>query len=401
MSNPANDANLYQSCDVNKQEAFITQLRAIREMQPLLRERAQQAKAERKIPQQSIDELEQLGFFLTLQPKAYGGLELDPQQFFILQMAIAEACMSTAWASGIIACHAFQIALMDKQAQEEVWKDSIHTRISSSYAPMGKVEAVDGGFKFSGRWGWSSGCNHCSWVLLGGIIPGEGYRTFLVPESDYEIVDTWHSMGLQGTGSNDIVVKDAFVPDYRTHKQMDGFLGINPGLAVNDAALFRIPWAQIFIRIVSTPAIGACKDALRLYIQGAFNKQSNDPTKLAGDSATQERIAAATQGIDEMECILLRNFDQIMRAVNAGEEIPLSERIKYRYQASLVIEQSIKVVDSLFSVAGGASVFEGSEIQQRFLDIHTARAHVANNPTAFARNMGAVALGMENQDPFV
>lgn len=370
-------------------------------LQPELRARAQQARTERKVPDQSIEQLQEAGFFLAMQPRAYGGYELDPQDFFRMQTAIAQGCMSTAWASGIIAVHAFQLALMDKQAQNDVWGDDIHTRVSSSYAPMGKVEVVDGGFKLSGRWGWSSGCGHCSWVLLGAIIPGEGYRTFLLPDTDYQIIDTWHSMGLQGTGSNDIVVDGVFVPDYRTHKQMDGFTGNNPGIDVDSAPLYRLPWAQTFIRVVSTPAIGAAKEGLRLYTELVQGKASGDPTKLAGDTGTAERIAAAANSIDEMEALLYRNFDQMMAAVNAGDTVPIADRALYRYQASLVIDKSIAVIDQLFSSAGGSSVFSGSEIQQRFLDIHTARAHVANNPTSFARNLGGLHVGLENQDLFM
>ena len=123
--------------------------------------------------------------------------------------------------------------------------------------------------------------------------------------------------------------------------------------------------------------------------------------KLAGDVGTQMRIAEATNGIDEMTTVLMRNFDSMIALLREGQEIPLQDRILYRYQASLVIEKSMAVVDSLFSSAGGSSVFAGSEIQQRFLDIHTARAHVANNPTAFARNLGAVSLGADNGDFFV
>ncbi|MEM8497861.1 MAG: acyl-CoA dehydrogenase family protein [Pseudomonadota bacterium] len=388
--------------DAKKNEIAANMLQSIIDLQPKIRERAAQTKSERKVAHATVDELQELGFFLALQPERWGGYELDPQDFFKMSIAISEACMSTAWACGIVAVHSFQLALMPDQAQKDVWGESIHTRVSSSYAPMGKVEAVEGGFNFSGRWGWSSGSDHCTWVLLGGIIPGEGYRTFLVPKGDYVIEDTWDAMGLQGTGSNDIVIEGCFVPEHRTHKQMDGFLvNTNPGLVENTAPLFRIPWAQIFIRTVCTPAIGACKAALDLYKQGVTGSASADPTKLAGDIATHERVAKAINAIDELEVVMQRNYEHIMACVNAGEEIPLDDRIKYRYQASLVIEKSINIIDNLFEVAGGRSVFVGSEIQQRFLDVHTARAHVANNPVGFARNLGAVNLGMDNQDFFL
>ncbi|MEZ5573034.1 MAG: flavin-dependent monooxygenase [Halioglobus sp.] len=378
--------------------AMLARVEALRS---LLRSNADLARAERRVPADNIKALQQAGFFLALQPARWGGYELNPQDFFRIQMVIAECCMSTAWASGIVAVHAFQIALMDERAQQDVWGSDIHTRVSSSYAPMGKVEPVDGGFRFSGRWGWSSGCDHCTWALLGGVLPDGTYRTFLVPQSDYRIEDTWHSMGLQGTGSNDIVVEDAFVPDYRTHKASDGFEGTNPGVTPDSAPLYHLPWAQLFIRVVSTPAIGAARDALALYTELVKGKASGDVTKLAQDTGTQMRIAEARNSIEEMTTVLLANFDAMMQRVRAGETVAVNDRILYRYQASLVIEKSIEVVDALFSSAGGSSVFQGSAIQQRFLDIHTARAHVANNPTSFARNLGAVSLGAVSTDFFV
>ena len=376
-------------------------LQRIIALQPLFRNNAAQARIERKVPAENIAALRDAGFFLALQPVSWGGYELDPQDFFRIQIAIAESCMSTAWAGGIIAVHAFQIALMDPRAQQDVWGEDIHTRISSAYAPMGKVEPVDGGFRFSGRWGWSSGCDHCTWALLGGLLPDGSYRTFLVPRSDYIIEDTWDSMGLQGTGSNDIVVQDAFVAEHRTHKQTDGFLGTNPGVDHYSATLYHLPWAQLFIRVVSTPAIGAVRDALSLYQTLVTGKASGDITKLAQDTGTQMRIAHARNAIEEMTAVMLGNFDAMLATLRAGEAIDIDARILYRYQASLVIDKCIAVVDELFSSAGGSSVFAGSEIQQRFLDIHTARAHVANNPTSFARNLGAVALGADNKDFFV
>ncbi|MCX2977518.1 acyl-CoA dehydrogenase family protein [Candidatus Marimicrobium litorale] len=382
-------------------EAGAAMLGNVEALQPMLRANAARAREERRVPVENVQALQEAGFFLALQPAEWGGAEVDPQYFFRAQAAIAEACMSTAWACGIVSVHAFQLALMDRRAQQDVWGDDIHTRVSSSYAPMGKVTPVEGGFQFSGRWGWSSGCDHCTWVLLGGILPDGSYRTFLLPRSDYKIEDTWNSMGLQGTGSNDIVVDDVFVPDYRTHKQSDGFEGTNPGVTEDSATLYSMPWAQLFVRVVSTPAIGAARSALGQYTELVKGKASGDVTKLAQDTGTQMRIAKARNTIEEMSGVMYTNFDRMMDALREGEAIAIDDRILYRYQASLVIEKSIEVVDSLFSSAGGSSVFLGSEIQQRFLDIHTARAHVANNPTSFARNLGSIMLGADNGDFFV
>ncbi len=360
--------------------------------------RSQDGREQRRIPKENIEELKKSGFIRSMVPKKWGGLEVTPQEFFSTQIKIAEQDMSTAWVGGIIAIHAFQLALMDEEAQRDVYGDDPDACISSSYNPVGgKTEVVDGGINLSGRWGWSSGCDHCDWVLLGAIIPGEGYRTFLVPRADYEIEDTWHSMGLHATGSNDIVIdKPVFVPDYRTHKQMDGFNCMND----QQNPMYSMPWAQTFVRVVSTPAIGAARHALRLFVENA-STSSTDPTKLVGDPDVLRRVVEAENLIDQAESIMLRNFDRMMDLINAGEEVPLLDRVRYRYQASTVINDMMEAVDLLFDAAGGRSVFQGSEIQNIWHDIHIARAHVANNPVGFARNWGNMMLGGENQDFFI
>lgn len=352
----------------------------------------------RRLPTESVDALKQTGFIRALLPRSHGGLEVTPQEFFSAQMAVAEQDMSTAWAGGIIAVHAYQLALMDQKARDTVYADGPDVCISSSYNPVGaKCEAVEGGVMLSGRWGWSSGTDHCTWCLLGGVIPGEGYRTFLVPKSDYVVEDTWYSMGLQGTGSNDVVIEaPVFVPDHMTHKQMDGFNCVND----QENPMYNIPWAQFFIRVVSTPAIGAAKRAIKLF-SDSRSGASTDPTKDAADPDVLRRVSEATQLVEEAEALLFRNFDRMMEAVKAGREIPMIDRVRYRYQASLVIENMMAAVDLLFNVAGGRSVFVGAEIQNIWHDIHIARAHVANNPVGFARNLGNMMLGGENKDVFV
>lgn len=350
----------------------------------------------RKIPAETIQELQDVGFFKLLLKKEYGGLETDLKTFFHSQLEISKQCMSTAWSCGILAVHAYQMALMDKKAQDDVYKNSPNTLIASAYAPMGKVEIVKNGFMFSGNWAWNSGGDHAQWSFLGGIVPGEGYRTFLVPRSDYRIVDTWYSMGLKGTGSIDLIIdQPVFVPSYRTHKQMDGFLGRNPGKQYTNNKLYDIPWAQLFIRVVNTPAIGALDRAIKLFIKN-INKSSFDTSKGSTDPDTLYRIARAANTVDELIAIMDRNLD-----VCSEGALSLAERIKFRYQASLVIDRCIEAIDLLMDSAGGRSVYQGSELQQLFLDIHTARAHVANNPTMFARNYANNLLGSDNSDYFV
>ena len=350
----------------------------------------------RKMSKEVVDALKECGFFTMLLPKQWGGLERKPQEFFAEQVRIAEADMSTAWAGGIIAVHAFQLALMSEEAQREVYEADPNTLISSSYNPVGaRAEMCEGGFMLHGRWGWSSGSDHCTWALLGGVIPGDGYRTFLVPRNQYGIEDTWDVMGLQGTGSNDVVISEPiFVPDHRTHKQMDGFNCVND----QDNPMYDLSWAQTFVRVVNSAAIGALKKAVKVFVESKQGNSTTDMTKFAGDVETQERLAKVLNTIGELEAVMYHNFDK-MEAVSWKPT--LEDRIMYRYQASIVIDKAIEAIDTLFEVAGGRSVFNGHPLQQLWHDIHIARCHVANNPTAFARNLGSVALGMENKDVFI
>ena len=149
-------------------ESLVERARA---MIPALKERGAKAEADRKIPEETIREFKEAGFFDILKPKRWGGFEMDPRVFYQVQMAIAEGCMSSAWVYGVIGVHPYQLGLFDGKAQDDVWSKDQSILISSSYQPVGKVERVDGGFKLSGQWGFSSGCEHCDWTFLGAMIP--------------------------------------------------------------------------------------------------------------------------------------------------------------------------------------------------------------------------------------
>ena len=362
-------------------------------------ELAEIGRKNRCVPKEVVDSLAEAGIFRAMVPKKHGGMEATPAEFLRAQILISEADMSAGWITGVLGVHPYQISLMSDQAVQEVYGDNPDARVSSSYNPVGaKAERTDGGIMLSGRWGWSSGSPHCEWVLLGAIVDKQPFiHTLLVPRSEYEIEDTWHVLGLQGTASNDIVIdKPVFVPDHRTHSAMDGFNCVNG----QDSPMYSLPWAQFFASCVAAPAIGAAKRALKIFVEKA-SSSSTDPSKLGTDPDIARRIGEAASAIDNAETILFRNHEKMLDSVMRGQEIPLIDRAKYRYQTGSILTNMLTVVDQLFDVAGGRSVFLGSEIQNIWQDMHTARAHIANNPVPLLRNWGRMILGAETQDTFI
>ncbi len=379
-----------------------------RDMIPYLAENAAKAAADRKIPEATITKMHEAGFFRVLQPKRWGGYEMDPQVFFQIQMAMAEGCMSTAWIYGVIAVHNWQIALFDLKAQEDVWSNDTSVLIASSYMPVGRVTPVEGGFKFSGRWAFSSGCDHCEWVFLGGVVPpteqnpAPDYRTFLVPRGDFKVLDTWHTFGLQGTGSNDIVVEDVFVPEYRTHSSLDGFRGTNPGIDSKTVPLYQIPFGQLFPRAVSTSTIGATQGAINAYRDVASKRVgTNNGAKTAEDPNAQMAVARAQSLVDQLKLRLLSIFDELMTNARNGVATDMNKRIQFRYESAAVSEACLDEVLELQKMCGGRAIFTNSPLQRFALDILAGRAHVANNPYQFGRNYGGVQLGLESTDFFL
>ena len=375
---------------------------------PVLAERGDAAEAAGRIPAQTIADMQAAGFFKVLQPKRYGGYELDPQTFYEIQMALARGCMSTAWVYGVVGVHNWQLALFDERAQQDVWGKDPATLIASTYMPVGKVTPVEGGFRLSGHWKFSSGSELCEWIFLGALVPpakaGEPpeYRTFLLPKSDYAIEQDWDVLGLRATGSHDIIVNDVFVPEYRTHKAVDGMMGTSPGLALNDAPLFRLPFAQIFVRAVCTACIGALQGAVDDFRAYATNRVSaNSGSKTSEDTGAQSACANAAVAIDEMQVLLRRNFAELLAAAQGGPEVSIERRVHFRYQSAQVAERCAQAANALLRYAGGNGIYKRNPLVRRFLDLHAARAHYANNLDRFGQNLGAVMLGRTNTDFFI
>jgi len=384
-------------------EALIE--RAI-ELGPTLRARAQGGAAARRLPAETIADFHEAGFFRVLQPRRFGGLECSPQVLFDLQMAIGAVCPSSAWVLGVVAVHSWQLALFDERAQQDVWGEDTGVLISSSYMPVGRVERVEGGFRLSGRWGYSSGSEYCDWAFLGAFIPVESgppdMRTFLVPKTDYHIEDTWHVSGLKATGSHDVVVDDVFVPEYRTHKLIDGYRCKNPGNEQNRGPVYRLPFGQVFVRSVSTTIIGICQGMLDAYTQTIRDRISRASGKKAIEDPIAQKVCSETAAtIDECRLVLRRNFQEMMAAAEAGDAISIEDRIRYRYDSSRTVERCLAQVDAMFTAAAGSAIRLDSPLNGYFQDAHAARAHHANNPAGPAANFGRSQMGLKNTDFFI
>ena len=375
-------------------------------MIPTLKARAAQAEADRKVPDETIQEFQDAGFFDILKPKRWGGFEMEPQAFYEVQIAIAEGCMSSAWVLGVVGVHPLQLGLFPLQAQEDVWSKNPRTLVSSSYQPVGKVEKADGGYYLSGQWGFSSGCAHCEWVFLGSLIFSESgppeYRTFLLPRSDYQILDTWDTFGLKGTGSHDVKVDRAFVPEHRTHKAMDGFNCRNPGQEANPGEIFKLPWAAVFTRAVSTASIGATQDVLNQFIEIAKTKVStNTGMATKGDPFALSAAANASAELASMKNTLFKIFDDMMAAVRAGKEIPLADRVFYKYQASRVARRCADMADEMLLLSGARGIFHENPIVRTWLDLKAGRSHIANNSNLAGLTLGGSYLGAPVMDTFL
>ncbi|MFF4448089.1 3-hydroxy-9,10-secoandrosta-1,3,5(10)-triene-9,17-dione monooxygenase oxygenase subunit [Streptomyces sp. NPDC001502] len=380
-------------------------LDAVRALAPALRERAAEAEAQRKVPEASIKELADTGFFRLLQPRAYGGHAAHPALFYAAVKETAKACGSTGWVASVVGVHPWHVALFDPRAQEEVWGQDHDTRICSSYAPTGKVTPVDGGFTLSGRWHFSSGCDHTDWALLGGLVTDtEGrpvdMRTFLVPRSRYRVEEVWDTVGLRGSGSNDITLDEVFVPGHRALSFGPVTALQVPGHQVNPEPLYRLPYASVFTTTISTPIVGIAEGAYEGYVEATRNRlRVSYGQQVAEDPFAQVRIARAASDIDASWLQLRRNIDELYALAERGAELPTALRTRARRDQVLATERCVAAVDLLMENAGGSAMRTGPDrVQRAWRDVHTGRGHAANDPERALVLFGQGALGLDIQD---
>jgi 3-hydroxy-9,10-secoandrosta-1,3,5(10)-triene-9,17-dione monooxygenase len=382
-------------------------LAAIDDLLPNLRARAQETERLRRLPDATVSELEEIGFFRLLQPAQWGGMQCDPTMFFDGVRRLASACGSTGWVASILGVHNWHAAQFDQRAQQDVWGEDAGVRISSSYAPMGAGQVVDGGYLVNGSWNWSSGCDHATWTFVGGPVIKDGqpvdFGSFLIPIGDYRIDDVWHVVGLKGTGSNTLVVKDAFVPRHRflSYRAMNDHTA--GGLLANTDPVYKMPWGTMHPTTITAPIVGMAYGAYESHVehQGQRVRAAFAGEKSKDDPFAKVRIAEAASDIDAAWRQLMGNVGDEYSCLLAGQQVPFELRTRARRDQVRATARAIASIDRLFDASGATALANSAPLQRFWRDAHAGRVHAANDPERAYLIFGNHEFGLPPADTMV
>lgn len=363
-----------------------------RELAPRLRERAEQAIAERHVPAATIDDYHRTGLIRIAQPKRYGGYEMGWDVLCEISQILATADGSQAWIQRIMADHAQMVATFPVAAQDDVWGSNHRALISAAFDPVGRATRVAGGFTFSGRHGFSSGIDYADWLICGGYIQDgdklDGPHFFLVPRSDATIIDDWHTMGLEGTGSKSFQVTDVFIPEHRILNGGEARIGKGPGTTINTAPVYRTPRGGITSAGFAALAVGMAKGVLEEWLRYTGPRKSRGVV-VSDQPGTQMIAAQSSAEIDAAEALYFGTISRAMRVLEAGGDITDDEMLTARRNVAFTCQLCLKAGTRLFNAGGGRALYKGQGLERQYRNLLGAASHHAAvwdaNATAFGQ----------------
>jgi 3-hydroxy-9,10-secoandrosta-1,3,5(10)-triene-9,17-dione monooxygenase len=383
-------------------------MRRAREIVPILRERAQTTEDARMLLRESEQLLHESGLFRFHQPKIFGGMELPFVAVVDIPAELARGCPSTAWNVGNVGCHHWVLGCYDPRAQREVWEANPDALIASSIAlAAGRGRKAEGGFIVNGRWPFSSAVDNSDWNMLAvTIYEDDGkapidWRLCLVPKSDYEVIDTWYAMGMAGTGSKDVAVRELFVPEHRAlalARCRGG--GAHPGAALNPGPLYRIPIVAASSHPLAPAAVGAAEGAYELFL-ATMAKRTGTYTgaRPADFQAVQIKVARARCLIDSARS-LLRDSAIAFQAIAERNQAPNVEtKLRFRAHSAFAVNQSREVVETLWSCYGAQGLYTRDLLQRHLRDVLAINQHFSFNFDIAGAAYGLNALGGQYASP--
>jgi 3-hydroxy-9,10-secoandrosta-1,3,5(10)-triene-9,17-dione monooxygenase len=362
------------------------------ELVPVLKERAARTEQLRQIPPETVQDLIASGLIRIGNPQRYGGLGIEYDAAFDVGWELGRACGSTAWCYSLWTAHNWWIGHFPEQAQEEFFASGPDTLISSGLNPAGgKAEPVAGGIRVSGRWSFSSGCDAASWGLVGLSGPN-GYIWALIPRPDYEILDTWFTSGMRGTGSKDIVVREAFVPEHRTMDPSRAGDGEWTGWELHRRRSYRLPFRCMTGWDLLTPLIGIAQGAVDEFTSRL--RGTSGPGRTADSVLIQVRLAEAAVEVDAARELLRHSIREMLDKAERGEEFTNLDRARYRRNKNFAARLCVQAMNRLFEASGGRAIAESEAMQRFHRDIHAASHHQGLSWDAAAEDFGRQALGL-------
>jgi 3-hydroxy-9,10-secoandrosta-1,3,5(10)-triene-9,17-dione monooxygenase len=368
-------------------------LARLRRLIPGIRDGAAAAEAARTIPRQTIDALIAAGICRILIPPRFGGYGLGLETWFEVVREIGKADAAHSWCASLLIHHPHYVCQFPEEAQHAVWADGPDVAIAASIAPAGRIMRVPGGFRVSGRFGFASGINHSSWIIVAGMAETDGrpqHTFFLVRPGDYKVEDCWFTAAMSATGSNAAICDEVFVPENQAVRVVDLRDGRAPGGALHESPIFRAPIVTYSALTFATPMLGAAQGAYELFRDETRTRRGFGGDAVAENPAVQVGMARAAADLDAAELLLRRALGVPQAPMQPSIEL----RARSMRDCTRASELCMDAIDALVRLSGTAAFASSHPIQRAWRDIHFASKHLALAPERGFAHFGRTELGL-------
>ncbi|WP_123024176.1 acyl-CoA dehydrogenase family protein [Mycolicibacterium stellerae] len=363
-----------------------------------LADRAQEAERLRRLPSATVDDFIASGLPELLVPARYGGLQAPWSAILDPVRRMAHGCASSAWTLGFYTLHNWMMALFGEEAQQEAFATRPFLA-PAPLAPTGRGIPVDGGIRLSGRWSWATGVMHGNWIIVGALCgPDDSIypALALLPISDAAVEDVWHTDGMCATGSNDVVITDAFVPAHRLVRVTDIYKGTAPGAAVHDADTYRWPMVPALALLAAMPALGSAERAADIYAERLSQRVlAYEGITQRDKPMAQSHLSEARVRLRALRGLLADTVGQVEILVAAGDPVPRPVRAEARLAAAHIVVESRVVISRLLGASGAGAHFLDNPLQRIKRDVDVLAGHVVFDYDTSRELSGALILGLE------
>lgn len=361
-----------------------------------LGERAEEAERLRRLPAATVDEFRQTELFRLLLPARFGGLEASFPELLQPIRRMAHGCASSAWTLGFYALHNWMLSLFDPRAQREVFASG-PVLAPAPLAPTGRATPADGGVRLTGRWSWATGARDADWLIVGALIERTDRidpALVVMPAGQFEVVDTWHTAGMRGTGSHDVVIADVFVPEHRLVAVADIYGGTAPGAREHAAATYRWPMVPALALTAAMPVLGAAERVVQLFADRLGERVLAYSAVAQKDQpAAKIRLGEARVRLDALRALVAQTADRIEAIVAGGDRVSRSVRAEARLAAARTVHESRAIIADVTEASGASAHFLSSPMQRAKRDVDIAAGHVVFDYDTSRELAGALAIG--------